>query len=113
MTKRTVNGMSYRRLRVWEKAVELCRLCHREAVGDAELRRQAQNASKSVALNIAEGTGVRGAAQKRHYAIARGSAVEVAAAYEIANAIGESVPLEQVLELSNDIAAMLAGLLRS
>ena len=48
------------------------------------LRDQLERASLSVVLNIAEGAGRRSRADKRrHYAIARGSAMEVAAALDV------------------------------
>lgn len=107
----TKHDLCHHGLRVWHKAVELCRLVHSWPIRDTELRRQASNAIKSVGLNIAEGAGQEGGAQGRHFKIAKGSVIEVVAAYELADAIGESVPVAAVSELGNDIAAMLAGLI--
>ena len=107
----TKHDLTHHGLRVWHKAVELCKLVHRHPIRDAELRRHASEAAKSVALNIGEGAGQQGGAQGRHFKIAKGSVIEVVAAYEIADAIGENVPVAAVCELGNNIAAMLAGLI--
>ena len=109
---KTKHGPSHHGLIVWELAVELCQLCHREMIHDAELRNQAQRAAKSVALNIAEGAGMIGANRGRHFKIAKGSVTEVIAAYEIAGAIGEKVPVADVVMLGDRIGGMLWGLIR-
>ena len=85
---------------------------HRRPPGHAELRTQAQRACISIALNIAEGTELQGAARKRHFRIARGSVLETVASYEIASDIGEDVPVDEVTALGTSIASMLSGLLR-
>ena len=69
-------------------------------------------ASMSVGLNITEGAALEGAAKLRHYKIARASVVEVVAAYEMAGALGESVPLAEVLEHGRAIYAMLTKMIR-
>ena len=69
-------------------------------------------AAKSVGCNIAEGAALDGASKKRHYRIAKGSAVEVVAAYELASDIGETVPTDEVTRLGAAIASMLTGLIR-
>ncbi len=104
--------LSHHRLRVWEKARQLVRLVSKNPIGDAELRLQASKASKSVGCNIAEGAALDGASKKRHYKIAKGSAVEVVAAYELASDIGETVPTDEVTQLGAAIASMLTGLIR-
>ena len=104
-------SLLHHRLRVWHRAVELVMLIHAHPIGDAELRDQANRAARSTALNIAEGAAVRGAAKRRHFVIARGSVVEVAAAYELAAALGESLPQHQVEELASMLSAMLTGLI--
>ena len=104
--------LSHHRLRVWEKARQQLRLVSKNPIGDAELRLQASKAAKSVGCNIAEGAALDGAAKKRHYRIAKGSAVEVVAAYELASDIGETVPTDEVTELGAAIASMLTGLIR-
>ena len=79
--------LSHHRLRVWHLALELVKLTKASPIGDAELRDHGSRAAKSVALNIAEGAALDGAAQRRHFGIARASVVEAVAAYEIAAAI--------------------------
>jgi len=78
--------LSHERLEVYRLAVEL----HSLAVtllperGFRVLRDQLERASLGVVLNIAEGTGRRSPADKRRFfEIARGSAMETAAALEI------------------------------
>lgn len=104
--------LSHHRLRVWHKARELVRLVNQHPIGDAELRAQASNAAKSVGCNVAEGAALDGAAKKRHYRIARGSVIEVVAAYELAQDCGETPPVDQVARLVAAIASMLTGLIR-
>ena len=104
--------MSHHKLRVWTKARSLVRLVSRVPIGDAELRNQASRAAKSVGCNIAEGAALDGASKKRHYKIARGSVIEVVAAYELAEDCGEQVPVDEVTELARAIASMLTGLIR-
>ena len=117
MSKRTttrVTGLelSYRRLTVWTRAVELVGVVAKKPLGDAELRSQAKRAATSVGLNIAEGAGHRGAMRAKHFRVARASAAEVAAAYDLAEALGELAPAEQVADLANQLAAMLTALIR-
>ena len=73
------------RLDVYRVALELqvtaAAVTHR---CDAVLRDQLRRASLSVPLNIAEGAGQRSKAQKRRfYGIARGSATECAAVFDV------------------------------
>ena len=83
-------------LLILEKAVELVRRLRpyiREiAKGDPELAKQLRNASKSIALNLAEGSGCYGGRKRNHYRIALGSARETEFSIRIAQAeelIGE------------------------
>jgi len=105
-------SLLHHRLRAWHRAVELVQLVHLHPIGDAELREQANRAARSCALNIAEGAALRGAAKRRHFVIAQGSLVETVAAYELAAAIGERVPVARVQELGAMLSAMLGGLIR-
>ena len=106
--------LSHRRLRVYGKARALLRRVSRCSIGDAELRSQASRAANSVACNVAEGAALEGASKKKHYRIAKGSVVDVVAAYELAADIGETVPLDEVTRLGAaiEISSMLTGLTR-
>src|SRR3954453_15294303 len=107
-----MNELSHHHLRVWHEAVGVGGVCRAHPIGDRELRDQATRAIKSCALNIAEGAGRVGKAKRYHYAVARGSVVEAVAAYELAAALGETLPASEVANLGSRIAAMLSGLLR-
>ena len=79
----------FQKLEVYIQSRELAASVHRAAIGDVELRDQATRAAKSVFLNISESLpdsqlGVR----RRHFTIARNSLCEVAAAVDLAVAIG-------------------------
>ena len=110
--RQQIENLSHHRLHVWHKARQLVRLVCSHPIGDAELRLHASKAAKSVGLNTAEGSGLDGAARKKHYKIARGSVIEVVAAYELAADTGETIPLEEVSRLGAAIASMLSGLIR-
>ena len=60
---------------------------------DPALAKQLRDALNSVALNVAEGSGVRGARRTNHYAIALGSARESLVALRAAGAWGYIGPL--------------------
>jgi hypothetical protein len=51
-------------------------------------------------------------ARLRHFKIARASAIEVVAAYELAEALGESVPRSAVEQIATAFYAMLTRLIR-
>ena len=80
---------------VYRVSLDACRSCALIAVSlDANLRDQLRRASSSVVLNTAEGFGSasRGV-KRRHYEIARGSAMECVAILDLAVAPGlESAP---------------------
>ena len=101
--------LSHHSLNVYHLALDLVRFVHRHRIEHRELRDQAQRASVSVGLGIAEGAGLEGAAKKRHFRIARASGLEVAAAYELAEAVGEGVPCTEVQARVGRIVAMLEG----
>jgi four helix bundle protein len=104
--------LTHHGLRVYHEARTLAALVHHNPPKHAELRNQAQRASISVVLNIAEAAGLAGAAKKRHFRIARGSVIETVAAYEVATDIGEALPLAEVTRRAITIASMLSGLIR-
>lgn len=105
-------ALSHHKLRVFGEALELVRLVHRSPIRDAELRDQASRAAKSAALNIAEAAGLDDGNRAKHFRIARGSAIETVAAYDLADAIGETVPVDAIRAKGAIVAAMLTGLLR-
>ena len=80
---------------VYRVSLDACRSCVPIAASlDANLRDQLRRASSSVVLNTAEGFGSasRGV-KRRHYEIARGSAMECGAILDLAVALGlEGVP---------------------
>ena len=79
------------------------------------LREQAMRAAKSVALNIAEAAGrVSPADRARVFAIARGEAMEAAAAIEIAVVAGDASgdSLDACLRVADRLVALLTGLRR-
>ena len=105
----------FQQLDVYVQARELARAVHQAGIGDAELRDQATRAAKSTFLNVAEGLpdtnlGVR----RRHFAIARNSLCEVAAAVDLAVAIG-ALPEEKAVGLvagMQRVGSLVGGLLR-
>jgi four helix bundle protein len=78
-------GLDAERLEVYQLALEFQALVVASRFrGQPALRDQLERASMSIALNIAEGAGRRLPADKaRFYGIARGSAMECAAAFDI------------------------------
>ena len=58
------------------------------AQSDADLARQMRRAFSSVALNLAEGAGVRGGLRRARYETALGSMREVLACVDVAQAMG-------------------------
>ncbi len=84
-------------------------------IRDAKLRDEALRSAKSTALNCAEGAGrVSRADKARAFTIARGEAVEAAAAVEIAALCGEARPeaAREVARLADRLVALLTGLVR-
>jgi four helix bundle protein len=83
--------------------------------GHAELRDQLRRAALSVPLNIAEGAGRTSEADgARHFAIARGSAMECAAVLDVVRALGalQEERYRQAIELLARVVAMLTKLCR-
>jgi len=104
--------LTHHSLRVWSEALELVRVTRAAGIRDAVVRDQAHRAAVSVALNIAEGAGRVSKTRLQHFSIARGSVVELVAAFEIAEALGEKVPVEEVRERGAAVSRMLSGLLK-
>ena len=112
LAPKSTTRLCHHRLHVWHYSIQLVRLVKAAPIGDRELRDQAERACRSMALNTAEGAALEGAAKRRHFKIARGSCVETVAAYELAEALGEPVPAEEVTRLGIIIVSMLSGLIR-
>jgi four helix bundle protein len=78
-------------LRIYSVAVEMCRDAGVSARAiersDPDLARQLRKAATSVVLNIAEGSGSFGGNRKQRYHSALGSAREVVAVYDSAEAM--------------------------
>ncbi|MGH7329235.1 MAG: four helix bundle protein [Polyangiaceae bacterium] len=108
-------SFQFQKLDVYVAARQLAVIVQQARIRDAELNDQATRAAKSCFLNLSEGlpsdqAGVR----KRHFAIARGSLAEVAAALDLASALG-AIDSEIAHDASNAIArvaSMLAALRR-
>src|SRR5688500_156619 len=104
-------------MRVYQQASELNRQLARVAVRgertDRDLVRQRRRAASSVALNIAEGMGSCGGNRELRFQTALGSAREVMACLEVAEAWGYVGPGESSEKAAvNYVVAMLCTLLR-
>jgi four helix bundle protein len=97
-------------LRAYQQAVQVSRWVSaaRFPRGMAWVKDQAQRAAGSVALNIAEGRGRAGQAQRNHYEIAYASASEACAALDLVDLPGAA---EKQQEL-RAIGSMLVGMMR-
>src|SRR6267143_1284723 len=82
-------NLPFEKLLAYQEARKLLDAVRESAISEGRLRDQALRAATSVCLNISEGAGRAGAADKaRVYAIARGENCEAAAALDIALAGG-------------------------
>jgi len=111
--------LSFQRLDVYRCAIEFVALAVATAAqiprGSADLRDQLRRAAFSVPLNIAEAAGRASEADAaRHYAIARGSAMECAAVLDILRTIGsiQEPQHRQATDLLARVVAMLTKLCR-
>ena len=78
-------NLPFEKLLAYQEARKLLDVVRESAISEGRLRDQALRAATSVCLNISEGAGRAGSADKaRVYAIARGENCEVAAALDIA-----------------------------
>lgn len=111
---------SYRRLKAWERAMDLAvecdvlarRISKRRATS---LAAQMQRASVSIPSNIAEGNGRRTRADYlRHLYIANGSLLEVETQLLLAQRLALVQPSEmsRALSLASEVGRILAGLIR-
>ncbi len=63
---------------------------------DSDLARQLRRAATSIALNVAEGSGVQGGNRRQRYLTALGSARETMACFDVAVAMDYVAPLDDV-----------------
>jgi four helix bundle protein len=111
--------LSFQKLDVYRCAIEFVAVAVQVASqiprGHGELRDQLRRAALSVPLNIAEAAGRSSEADAaRHYAIARGSAMECAAVLDVVRALGslQESQHRQAIELLARVVAMLTKLCR-
>jgi len=111
--------LSFQRLDVYQRAIEFLavsiELPARLPRGHATLAEQLRRAAISIPLNIAEGAGRASEADgARHYAIARGSAMECAAIVDALHVLGVVDPSqhERAAELLERLVAMLTKMCR-
>jgi four helix bundle protein len=109
--------LHFQKLDVYQRSIEFLALARRAGAlprGQAELADQLRRAAQSIPQNIAEGAGRTTRADKaRHFAIARGCAMECAAHLDVMR-VEELAPQEtyaQGMELLERIVAMLTKLI--
>src|SRR5207244_3308179 len=105
----------FEKLHAYQAGRRLLDSVRESAISEGRLRDQAVRAATSVCLNISEGAGRAGSADKaRVYAIARGENCEAAAALDIALAGGLCLaePARRGLVHARAVHALLSGLIR-
>ena len=111
----TTLPLPHHKLVAYHVALELLAVVRAAEIRDVKLRDQAMRAAKSAALNIAEAAGrVSRADRARVFGIARGEAMEAAAAVEIAVLAGDTDPasFDVCLPIAGRLVALLTGLCR-
>jgi len=107
--------LPHHKLLAFGVAKELLIAVRETAVRDTHLRDQAMRAAQSACLNCAEGAArVTRADKARAFTIARGEAVEAAAAIEIAVVCGtaKQADADRVAIITDRLVAMLTRLMR-
>lgn len=107
--------LPHHRLDAYRLALDVLRIVRDAEIRDGKLRDQALRAAKSAALNIAEANGRTSPADRaRVFAIARGEAMEAAAALEIAVLAGDAHPASYAacLPIAGHLFAVLTRLCR-
>ena len=111
--------LSFQRMDVYRCSIEFVAIAVEIGAkiprGHAELRDQLRRAALSVPLNIAEGAGrVSDVDGARHFAIARGSAMECAAILDVVHVMGilEEEQHRPAADLLARVVAMLTKLCR-
>jgi four helix bundle protein len=102
--------------RIYEIIIELLRLLAsvfvKVAQHDADLARQARRAAASIALNCGEAAGGRGGNRRQRLLTALGSAREVEAACDVAEALGYATLEAQTRAMLNHLIGALVVLTR-
>ena len=111
--------LSHEKLDVYQKAVRLLALTAKISSGiprgNAELLDQLKRSALSVPLNIAEASGRTGSLENaRHFAIARGSALESGAILDACKALNlvDEASYQETKRLVVDVVSMLSKLCR-
>src|SRR5438067_12880945 len=108
-------SLPFEKLLAYQEARKLLDAVRESAISEGRLRDQALRAATSVCLNIAEGAGRSGSADKaRVHAIARGENCEVGAALDITLVAGtcKSEPAQRGVLHARAVHALLSGLIR-
>src|SRR5207244_9672270 len=108
-------NLPFERLLAYQEARKLLEAVREACITESRLRDQALRAATSVCLNIAEGAGREGWADKaRVYAIARGENCEAGAALDIALAAAtcKEEPARRGVLHARAVHALLSGLIR-
>jgi four helix bundle protein len=109
------DGLAFMQLDVYRVTRELVVRVGALRISDRELHQQATRAAASVLLQLSEGLPLNGQASRRKYFnTARGSVCEVAAAVDVAAALGfaSSDQVAEVLVLAGRVKQMLERLNR-
>lgn len=107
--------LGFQQLDVYRVARELVEVVVRAKIEDRELRDQATRAVKSVLLRLAEGLPHRSQGMRRKFlAEAKGSVYEVAAAVDIAGALGvmRDTEVKRSMALAVRVTQMLSRMMR-
>ncbi len=103
-------------LRIYGTVIELLKLLgpvfDKIAERDPDLARQGRRAGASIALNIAEGAGVRGGNRRLRYESALGSAREVVAGCDIAEALGHAKVSVEIRRMLGFVIGTLVNCVR-
>ena len=103
----------FQKLEAYVAAKQVAVLVQRAAIRDLELRDQATRAAKSCFLNIAEGLpSFQSGMRRKFFACARGSLGEVAAAVDLAIALGAVDTQPELDAAIARLAPVVCGLLR-
>src|SRR6188768_623429 len=108
ITMKEFPSLPHHRLAAYGVALEFLAAVKQACIVDRKLKDEALRAAKGACLNIAEGAGRATRADKaRAYTIARGEAVECAAAVEIAALLGDarSEDAARVASLASSVIA--------